>query len=117
METKINYKIRNANLTKINDEPISWELNIETEKPVKIYLSETNQEDLKDVFNELIREMIEEPYELKFHPLDISEAKSMNEVCEKYIDILNNDLKGVFDEYTKEHDKLIKFENESETNL
>lgn len=111
METKTDFRICYAKLRKSNDQPISWELIIETKKPVKLLLSETNQEYLKEAFNSLIREMIENPYELKFCPLDIPEAKSMNEVCDKYVDILKNDLKGVFDEYTKAHDNLTKADN------
>ena len=43
--------------------------------------------------------MIEEPFNFSFKKSEEEEAKGLNEVCEKYISILNNDLKGVYEEY------------------
>ena len=96
METKINYKTYEAVLKKNNEK---WVLCLCLEQNSEIDLSAKDQEYLKNVFNVLIKKMIEEPFNFSFEKSEEEEAKGLNEVCEKYISILNNDLKGVYEEY------------------
>lgn len=96
METKINYKTYEAVLKKNNEK---WVLCLCLEQNSEIDLSAKDQEYLKNVFNVLIKKMIEEPFNFSFKKSEEEEAKGLNEVCEKYISILNNDLKGVYEEY------------------
>lgn len=96
METKINYKTYEAVLKKNNEK---WVLCLCLEQNSEIDLSAKDQEYLKNVFNVLIKKMIEEPFKFSFKKSEEEEAKGLNEVCEKYISILNNDLKGVYEEY------------------
>lgn len=97
METEINYKSYNANLEKTSEE--KWFLCLCLNQTIKIDLSAENQEYLKDVFNILIKNMLENPFYFLFIKSIEEDAKGLNEVCEKYISILNNDLKGVYNEY------------------
>ena len=105
METKIKYETYKANLEKINDD--KWQLCLCLDQISKINLSEDNQDYLKEVFNTLIKKMIDDPFYFIFIESIEEDAKGLNEICEKYISILNNDLKGVYEEYLNSLNDII----------
>ena len=104
METEINYITFDAILRKKED--TKWVLFLQLDPSLEIDLSATEQDYLKNVFNSLIKKMIVSPFYFAFKKSDEDDAKGLNEVCEKYISILNNDLKGVYEEYQKDFDEI-----------
>ncbi len=105
METEISYKTYNAKLEKTEEN--KWALQLYLDDKLTIFVSEEKQEYLTSVFNTLIQKMIEEPFNFMFVASNEDDAKGLNEVCEKYIAILNNDLKGVYEEYQKGVDDIL----------
>lgn len=99
METKIENQFTEYKAYLKKNEDGKWVLLLKAEKELPIDLSAEDQEYLKDIFNELIGEMLNHPFHFVFIAAEEKEALGLNEVCEKYIAILNNDLKGVREDY------------------
>ena len=66
--------------------------------PQKILLSDTDQADLDKVFYLLIKELLAKPFKFSYKKNENTELVGMNQACEKYVEILNNDLQGILDE-------------------
>lgn len=66
---------------------------------LEINVSADDQSSLNDVFAKLISEVIANPYQFRFAPSNEADFTALNEVCQKYIEILNNDLNSVWKDY------------------
>jgi len=70
--------------------------------PQKIMLSDTDQKDLDKVFYALIDELLRKPFTLVYDKNQNTELLGMDQACEKFVQILDNDLQGILDEGKEE---------------
>lgn len=67
-----------------------------------ISLNEKDQKNLPDIFKKIISHTFDEKFKFVFSKSSELDDFSLNEVCEEYIEMLNNDLENIFNNKDKE---------------
>jgi len=102
METETKLEEYRAELIS-DDEGGSFALLLKVpDNPQKIMLSDTDQKDLDKVFYALIDELLRKPFTLVYDKNQNTELLGMDQACEKFVQILDNDLQGILDEGKEE---------------
>ena len=98
METETKLEVYDAELVSSEDGKNFFLVLKVPNNTQKILLSDTDQADLDKVFYSLIKELLAKPFKFSYKKNENTELVGMNQACEKYVEILNNDLQGILDE-------------------
>ena len=99
--------IINVELKKEEDVDI---LEFQFDNPVKINLNSSNNKDLKEMFEILLKELIKKKFALKLNVQNNYKTELYKDVCNEYINALNEEIKETIEsDLWKEH-----FETERE---
>lgn len=82
--------IINVELKKEEDVDI---LEFQFDNPVKINLNSSNNKDLKEIFEILLKELIKKKFELKLNVQENYKTELYKDVCNEYINALNDEIK------------------------
>lgn len=82
--------IINVELKKEEDVDI---LEFQFDNPVKINLNSSNNKDLKEMFEILLKELIKKKFALKLNVQDNYKTELYKDVCNEYINALNEEIK------------------------
>ena len=82
--------IINVELKKEEDVDI---LEFQFDKPVKINLNSSNNKDLKEMFEILLKELIKKKFALKLNVQNNYKTELYKDVCNEYINALNEEIK------------------------
>ena len=82
--------IINVELKKEEDVDI---LEFQFDNPVKINLNSSNNKDLKEMFEILLKELIKKKFELKLNVQENYKTELYKDVCNEYINALNDEIK------------------------
>ena len=82
--------IINVELKKEEDVDI---LEFQFDNPVKINLNSSNNKDLKEMFEILLKELIKKKFALKLNVQNNYKTELYKDVCNEYINALNEEIK------------------------
>lgn len=82
--------IINVELKKEEDVDI---LEFQFDNPVKINLNSSNNKDLKEMFEIFLKELIKKKFALKLNVQDNYKTELYKDVCNEYINALNEEIK------------------------
>lgn len=82
--------IINVELKKEEDVDI---LEFQFDNPVKINLNSSNNKDLKEMFEILLKELIKKKFALELNVQDNYKTELYKDVCNEYINALNEEIK------------------------